>query len=434
MENERKHNPQPSQSASRAGQATWARVAGLAITALTLGVFLGGLPEYYRLLQTICASASCYSSPTPETARALAAVGVSLVTAARASVALDVLTALGHAAVAVVLFWRRPDDRLAWFTALTLLTFGAFGVHGMEKINEVLAQFHPLWRVPVYTLAVLGAASVTLFDFTFPDGRFVPGWPRWPVLGLILWQALIVIFPGSWLDPLSWPALPNLLYWGGFFAACIYAQVYRYRNVSNSRQRQQTKWVVFGVSLALSGALLGVALVGLAAVDHPHPAALALLQSKIYYPFLLLVPLSIGIAILRSRLYDIDVVINRALVYSALTGLLALIYAGLVVGLQALFQAVTGPAPQLAIILSTLTIVALFQPLRRALQAFIDRRFYRRKYDAQQVLASFAGALRDEVDLDRLTESLLGVVNETVQPAHVSLRLRDGGAGAPKPR
>jgi hypothetical protein len=151
-----------------------------------------------------------------------------------------------------------------------------------------------------------------------------------------------------------------------------------------------------------------------------------------------LLPLSIGVAILRSGLYDIDLVINRTLVYSSLTGALALIYVGLVVVLQTLFQRLTGPAPQFAIIVSTLATVGLFQPLRRSIQGFIDRRFYRRKYDAQQVLAAFANSLRAEVDLERLTSVLLTVVEDTMQPAHVSLRLRKTGGrsrtGAPPER
>ena len=134
-----------------------------------------------------------------------------------------------------------------------------------------------------------------------------------------------------------------------------------------------------------------------------------------------------GIVILKYRLYDIDLLINRTLVYGSLTVMLALLYFGGVSAIQALFGALTGQEeqPQLAIVVSTLVIAALFNPLRRRIQSFIDRRFYRRKYDAAKTLEAFSAKLRDETDLDALSDDLVGVVRETMQPAHVSLWLRE---------
>ena len=138
------------------------------------------------------------------------------------------------------------------------------------------------------------------------------------------------------------------------------------------------------------------------------------------------VPIAVGFAVLKYRLYNIDLLINRTLVYGALSTMLVVIYFGGVATTQAIFRALTGQEqqPQLAIVISTLVIAALFNPLRRRIQSFIDRRFYRRKYDAAKTLEAFSAKLRDETDLDALSDDLVGVVRETMQPAHVSLWLR----------
>jgi hypothetical protein len=160
--------------------------------------------------------------------------------------------------------------------------------------------------------------------------------------------------------------------------------VYRYRRASDPVQRQQTKWVVFGIVVSFGGYLALVVLQGLTVGfdgTRSHPLTVMLIQTAITALFLG-IPLSIGVAVLRSGLWDVDVVINRALVYGSLTLTLALVYLGGVVGLQYAFRALTGSETQLAVVASTLAIAALFVPLRRRVQAFIDRRFYRRKYDA----------------------------------------------------
>jgi hypothetical protein len=151
--------------------------------------------------------------------------------------------------------------------------------------------------------------------------------------------------------------------------------------------------------------------------------------STLIYGFLLLIPLSIGVAILRSRLYDIDVVINRTLVYGSLTATLVLVYAGSVVLLQYLLRALTGQGSTLAVVASTLAIAALFNTLRRGVQGLIDRRFYRKKYDARKTLEVFGAKLRDETDLEALSGELVNVVRHTVQPGHASLWLRPPDRG-----
>ena len=203
------------------------------------------------------------------------------------------------------------------------------------------------------------------------------------------------------------------------------AQVYRYRSVSTASERQQTKWVVSGISVGIVGFILAIFLVNTLHALEQSSVLKTLVAGSIVYGFLLLIPVSIAIAILRSRLYDIDVIINKALVYGTLSALLAAVYAGLIIGSESLFGLFSrqGAQPPV-IVISTLVIAALFQPLRSRIQRLIDRRFYRRKYDAARTLEAFSASLRSEVDLATLRDQLLSVVEETMQPAHVSLWLR----------
>jgi hypothetical protein len=248
-------------------------------------------------------------------------------------------------------------------------------------------------------------------------------------------QALGALFPATVLNPNHWPPLPNLLYWLLTFSSCLYAQIYRYRFVSNGRQRQQTKWVVYGIVLALGGSAAAYTLTSLAPALGPAWAPLALAQSNSWVPFTALIPLSIGVAILRSQLYDIDILIRRTLVYAALTGTLGLTYLGSVAVLQQVIVGRAGDTSRWVIVASTLLIAALFRPLHALIQRLIDRRFYRRRYDAQAALAGFSASLRasDEVGLESVTEHLLSVVQDTIQPAQVSFWLRPGPAGLGQP-
>jgi hypothetical protein len=235
--------------------------------------------------------------------------------------------------------------------------------------------------------------------------------------------AVVAVLP-SWQLDRSWLSLALFF---GFVVSAMLAQLYRYYYVSMPRQRQQTKWALFGVSIAVAGNI-GPRLLYyfvLLPLSGGSPLAFALEVSLIMCS-MLAIPLTLGIAILSSRLWDIDVIINRTLVYGTLTLTLSLIYVGLVIASQFLMHELTGQASENPLVVagSTLVIAALFNPLRRRIQAFIDRRFYRRKYDAAQALAVFGVTLRNEMDLNHLSEQLLTVVEETMQPSHVSLWLR----------
>jgi hypothetical protein len=249
----------------------------------------------------------------------------------------------------------------------------------------------------------------------------VPRWTRWLA---VLWAVLFVpnvFFNGSPLDLLGGPLFV------GYVGTLVLAQVYRYARVSSPVERQQTKWVVFGFAAAIGGFVATLVVGDLVPAASQYEVFAEIISGILIYGFILLIPISISVAVLRSRLYDIDVVINRTLVYTVLTTVLALLYSGSIALLQAVLIALTGQGAKLAVVASTLLIAALFNPIRHRTQNLVDRRFYRGKYDAERVLAVFSGRLRDETDLDRLKEELLGVVRETVQPENVSLWLKPRG-------
>jgi hypothetical protein len=268
----------------------------------------------------------------------------------------------------------------------------------------------------------------------FPNGRLVSRRWRWVVrlalFSCVTGAALFALSPGEIPvmgvdNPLGIEALRPVsdlfepvhlaLYFFLWFASAA-SLVVRFRR-SGSLERQQIKWLAFA-ALAVPVWFLTNAPIE-AAVPNLFQVVDALIFSA-------LIPVAAGVAILRYRLYDIDVVINRTLVYGSLTAILGVVYFGGVATTQATFRALTDQQqpPQLAIVVSTLVIAALFNPLRRGIQSFIDRRFYRRKYDARKTLEAFSAKLRDETDLEALNAELVGVVRETMQPAHVSMWLR----------
>jgi hypothetical protein len=331
---------------------------------------------------------------------------------------IDLIFALCFFLVAALLLWRKSNEWMALFVAFVLITFGAI----WPTNTNGLAALYPGWSWLFTNADQLSIIFLVVFFLIFPDGRFVPRWLGWLVLVVIALLVLESFFP----------ALPDALgalqFFGGLAAALV-AQIYRYRRRASPLQRQQIKWVVFGF-----GATFG-AILGLLALEVLFPAlgqhgtagllnelAGAALGSILFLP----VPLCVGLALLRYRLWDVDNVINKALVYGLLSGLLGALYAGLILGLTSLIGLFTGQTdtPPLVIALSTLSIAALVLPVRRRIQNLIDRRFYRRKYDAEKTLAAFSAALRNEVDLAQVQEQVLAVVNETIQPAHVSLWLR----------
>jgi hypothetical protein len=358
---------------------------------------------------------------TPTSAQALNEVGISIRNYATYTVVFGIGAALVCWTVGVLIVWRKPTEYMALLVSLLLVLMGATP----PTTDAGSAQE---WWFVIRLVQYASSILLVLVFFTFPNGQFVPRWTRWSALIFIISEAFYHFQPVLPLDLTRIALTLDNVIWPASLLGIAVAQVYRYRHVSTPRQRQQTKWVVFGLVVGIVGIIAFLTpgwLTFLLKLRVPAwlVAAYTLSAYTIISALLLLVPLSFGIAILRTQLWDIDVLINRTLVYGVLTAALACMYIGLVLGLQYVVRVVGESRSQLATVGSTLAIVALFQSLRRRIQALIDWRFYRRKYDAQKTLQAFSTRLREETDLNTLRSDLVAVAQDTLQPAHVSLWL-----------
>jgi hypothetical protein len=401
------------------------RVGWIALTVLVLTLSAFAIPKAKALLQAVCQpGAQCLGIQlTPADLHMLHQLDLSPGFLAAYQVGWDVATVVTYSALAALIFWRRSSDRMALFCAYTLVLFGGTFT---GLLDDGLRPLGAAWYWPVGVVEFLGLVSLLTFFLLFPHGQFVPRWTRWLVLVVVLSTAHYVFLTNQ-LQATQSHNPTDILVFFALVLSLVGLQIYRYQRISTFRERQQTKWVVFGFSLAI------MLLVVSDTLAHVVPSQ-QMVQSEVYQilvvgtlsEVVLLIPISIAIAILRSQLYDIDTLINKVLVYGLLTGILGALYVGLIIGLESVAGLITGPAVQqpVVLVISTLAIFVLFQPLRRRIQSIIDRSFYRRKYDAEKTLAAFSATLQSEVDLNQLRGHLVAVVQETMQPASVSLWLR----------
>jgi hypothetical protein len=352
------------------------------------------------------------------------------------------LAVVSNALVGAVLASNRPRNPVGWFFVFSAASFAVseatfrYAVYGLVIDPGSL----PLARAmawPATWLWVPGVVLVLVFlPLYFPDGRLLS--LRWrPVMWLTIFVsgATVVIWaflPGkvgdAWdiTNPLGLaalrPAIGGLevvmaVLFLGFILSSVVSLVVRFRR-SQGQERQQMKWLTYAAATVV-GMVLLTTLLEAANLDF-----LSDMTGLVTDLLIAGIPVGVGIAVLRYRLYDIDRIINRTLVYGSLTVTLVALYFGGIVVLQRIFVTLTGQQSTLAVVASTLLIAALFTPLRRRIQGFIDRRFYRRKYDARKTLEAFSTKLKNETDLESLNNDLVGVVRETMQPSHVSLWLR----------
>jgi hypothetical protein len=336
---------------------------------------------------------------------------------------------------------RRPENPIGWlFCTIALSNFlWAFGwqyaVYALVTEPGSLPGGHAMAWLGTGWSATLGwGLMATFVPLLFPTGRLPSRRWRpvaWLAAALLTVGMLALAFTPGPINE-EGPSVPNPAGMEGvgtlvlveniaislllaIMVASVSSVVLRFRR-SRGEERQQIKWFAFAIVLLVSSIVLGI-------LANFVPGFVAVTNALQVFG-VSSVPIAVGVAILRYRLYDIDRIINRTLVYGALTAALVLMYVGGVVLLQSVFRALTGQESQLAVVASTLVIAALFNPFRRRIQIFIDRLFYRRRYDAAKTLEAFSVRLRDRTDLDALSGDLVGVVRETLQPEHASLWLR----------
>jgi signal transduction histidine kinase len=404
---------------------TAARITWFSLAALMLSVFIAGLVASFIHVNAVCPTPACVKAPINTNLRdALAGAGLTYASFIYINIAISLIFAIPYDAVAFLIFWRRSDDRMALLTSLALL---AFSLLTFTAAATALASSIPAVRLPLSVLIAAGSVLFTVFLYTFPTGRFVSRWVIWIAFVWAVQSFCHVLFPGAIVDTNSWPLPLQLLMWSGFFASVIYAQVYRYRHSSNLVHRQQTKWVVYGITTALTGYLVTEAVLVLAIrdVNHLTPDSLrfALVGNFIATLTLLIVPLSIGVAMMRYRLFDIDVLINRTLVYGALTLFVIGLYVLIVGGFSVVFQAQRNAVVAL---LATGIVAVAVQPVRQRLQGGVNRLIYGQRDDPYAVLSELGRRLEVTLEPDAVLPTIVETVATALKLPYVAIALGEG--------
>jgi signal transduction histidine kinase len=398
----------------RGRRGTAVRVVLVMVTVAAVTLFIAGLPGLYDGFHTL----SIYDNAADRAdVRAnLAELNLSIEFYAAYFVGLVVVLAIGCLILGAILFLRKPEEPMALFVALLLVLLGAT----FSGSTDELGAFTPIFVWFGDALGNLSVALVFLFFFVFPDGRFIPHWTRWLTVVLVTVALPLILFPGL---PYVGDLFSNVLFMSSWVLIGLLAQIYRYRRVSGPAERQQTKWVIFGFAVALTGLLVGISLDDI--FSSLEPGSLAdFINATVLICLMLMIPTSLGIAILRYRLFDIDVIINRALVYGTLTATVVGIYALVVGGLGMLFQ-IRG---NLAVSLVAAGLVAvLFTPLRIRLQRGVNHLMYGERDEPYKVLSRLGRRLETTLAPEAALETVAEVVAQALKLPYAAIELRRGG-------
>jgi hypothetical protein len=326
--------------------------------------------------------------------------------------------------LATFLFLRKPGDRAARFVSFFLLIYGLIMAGPFENGEYLFTHQTGLYAYRVQ--AVIFIPMMIILLLIFPNGTITPARFRWLIPFLFPIMLIMLVLPYN--EIVSLPTLRSKLVYGFtiiLFLCGFGAQVYRYLRKASLIERQQMKIVVYGIALqSLLIAISGAIFLQMPAASQGYLLPETLSSHLLWWISIAILPISLTLAVVRSRLWDIDVVIRRTLIYGLLTAALALLYFVSVILIQSSFKLFGGHESPVAIVVSTLVIAGLFNPLRLRIQAAIDRRFYRSKYDSRQALARFEKSMRERVDLDQVQKELADIVQVTVQPEWIAVWMR----------
>jgi signal transduction histidine kinase len=384
-----------------------ARVTWIAAVTLIVVPFLTMLPAYYTFLQTVCTGALCGSAqPTPESAQALQRLGLSVSTYAAFILALTLALAFVYFTLGTVIFWRRSDDWMALLVGLMVVATVTLNGGGAYSMNSA-------WLMLSFVLFVLGTSVYVLVLALFPDGRFVPRWTRWLLLCWVVAALLSFMYPMNYT-----------LVWYAALVLIVIAQVYRYRTASSPLERQQSKWLLF------SGCVAFLLIVGLKVPPFFFPSLgqagsfYQLMITPAYLVLSLIWPICVGIAILRYRLYDIDIIIHRTLLYGMLTACVVALYVLVVVGLGALLQTKGNLGLSL---LATGLIAVLIQPLHTRLQRAVNRLLYGERDEPYTVISHLGQRLEATMAPEAVLPTIVETVTGALKLPYAAISLKQDG-------
>ena len=385
----------------------------------TLLIVISGIPDYYQRVTTRTVPTIQFGSEeqvsNASIAKNASERGLTLEQYAIYTILYSLFNLVVFGGAALLILWKARGNWFAWYTVFILLFFPGGTLNEINQVSQAMGRFYGVGAIlwPLYLL----------YLYLFPNGRALPKWTRSPMAVIIalhfaLMLAGYLINFGIGVEIFSvWENLFFVVILVGF-PLILVSQMLRYRAYATPVERFQTKWFIGTLAFYIISSTIVTIITGSLSLDEF--GWWGDLDGMLSF----LIPVSLVISILRYRLWDIDLLIRRTLVYTALTATLALVYFGLVILLERTLSSLVGSSGQVATVISTLAIFILFTPLRRRVQDFIDRRFYRRKYNAEHALAQFASAARNETDLEALTAQVVSIVQNTMQPEQVSLWLR----------
>ncbi|MCB9150333.1 MAG: GAF domain-containing protein [Caldilineaceae bacterium] len=405
-------------------------VAWLIYALVVLTIHIQGTPLYLADLQAPASSTvGAWERPTYGDAAILPQLGIALAWYARYITLWALLYGVTLYAAGVFIFWRRSQEIMALIVSITLLSLSL----GENSIDHLLKQTYPWWNWPVEFNQMVGAVLLLWIGYLFPNGRLVPSWTQWPMIGWSLMNVFWFLFPGIPLNHLYGETaerhlLATFLLVTGCYLTGLYAQIYRYRYVSTYEQRTQTRWVLLGFGANfLNTAVRFLPLAIMPTLNEPGIPRLV--HILVGFPLANLLgmvsPITLVIALLRYRLWLVDPILNRAMVYTLLTAALTGIYLMGLYGARWLLPTLATPNSAVAIFIATATAALLFAPIRTVIQRYIDRAFQRERIDAQAALRTLQHEIRTILNLPDLLERLVVRLTEQLHATHGVIYLAD---------